>query len=149
MSGCLQTATLGYRKMPLVMLAVHSDDEKAATERFQLGAARDLARYVIVRQRATTKRLAMLSTCFASSSIQPLTRSLPKAEHLYLHDAVARKPNFVSPFWVALAQPAANGRGPMVRNADGTVIKGFMKASVAVGFCPIACPYCLSQHAVH
>ncbi len=36
---------------PLVMLAVHSDDEKAAAERFQSGAARDLARYVIVRQK--------------------------------------------------------------------------------------------------
>jgi len=26
--------------------------------------------------------------------------------------------------------------------ADGTVIKGFMKAPVAVGFCPVECPYC-------
>jgi hypothetical protein len=30
----------------------------------------------------------------------------------------------------------------MVRNPHGTIIKGFMKASVAVGFCPVECPYC-------
>lgn len=30
----------------------------------------------------------------------------------------------------------------MVRNKDGTVTKGFMKASMAVGFCPVECPYC-------
>src|SRR5438552_13072489 len=47
---------------PLVMLAVHSDDEQAAAEQFESGAARDLARYIWFAKRATTKRLAMLST---------------------------------------------------------------------------------------
>ena len=36
---------------PSVMLAVHSDDEQAAAEQFKSGTARDLARYVIVRQK--------------------------------------------------------------------------------------------------
>jgi hypothetical protein len=36
---------------PLVVLAVHNDAEEAPTERFQAGAAGDLARYVIVRQK--------------------------------------------------------------------------------------------------
>src|SRR5688500_13110268 len=36
---------------PLVMLAVHSDNEQAAAERFHSGAAGDLAQYIIVRQK--------------------------------------------------------------------------------------------------
>ena len=36
---------------PLVMLAVHNNDEKVGAERFQSGVACDLARYVIVQQK--------------------------------------------------------------------------------------------------
>ena len=36
---------------PLVMLAVHSDDEKVAARQFQSGATRDLAHYLIVQQK--------------------------------------------------------------------------------------------------
>jgi hypothetical protein len=36
---------------PLVMLAVHGNDEKAAAKQFQSGVACDLAEYVIVHQK--------------------------------------------------------------------------------------------------
>ena len=41
---------------PLVMLAVHSDDERIAAERFQSGVARDLAQYIIVREAIAPNR---------------------------------------------------------------------------------------------
>ena len=98
---------------PLVMLAVHSDDEKAAAERFQSGAFVIWRDTSLFDKRATTKRLAMLSTCFASSSTQPLTHSLPKGRASISHDAVAKGSRTSSAhFWGALEQPAANGRGP-------------------------------------
>ena len=50
--------------------------------------------------------------------------------------------NFVSPFTGGAGTTCGEWTPPMVRNPDGTVLKGFMKAAVAVGFCPVECPYC-------
>ena len=52
------------------------------------------------------------------------------------------KPSFISLFLDGAGTTCGEWTRPMVRNPDGTVIKGFMKASVAVEFCPAECPYC-------
>lgn len=63
-----------------------------------------------------------------------------KRQSLYLTRRGGKgEPNFVSPFLGGAGTTCGEWTRPMVRNADGTVIKGFLKASVAVGFCPVAC----------
>lgn len=128
---------------PLVMLAVHSEDKRAAAERFQTGAARDLARYVIVRQKGHNETIGNAISVFRQqfdSTADPFTA---KRQSLYLTRRGGKgKPNFVSPFLDGAGTTCGEWTRPVVRNPDGTVIKGFMKASVAVGFCPVECPYC-------
>jgi hypothetical protein len=128
---------------PLVMLAVHSNDEKVAAEQFQSGVARDLARYVVVQQKGHNETVGHAIDLFRQqfdSTADPFTA---KRQSLYLTRRGGKgKPNFISPFLGGAGTTCGEWTRPMVRNSDGTVIKGFMKAAVAVGFCPVECPYC-------
>ena len=72
---------------PVVMLAVHSDDDQAAAEQFKSGAAHDLAHYIIVRQKGHNETVGNAIICFVRSSTQPLTRSLPKDRVFTSHGA--------------------------------------------------------------
>lgn len=128
---------------PLVMLAVHNNDEKVAAEQFQSGVAWDLARYVVVQQKGHNETVGHAIDLFRQqfdSTADPFTA---KRQSLYLTRRGGKgKPNFISPFLGGAGTTCGEWTRPMVRNSDGTVIKGFMKAAVAVGFCPVECPYC-------
>jgi hypothetical protein len=128
---------------PLVMLAVHNNDEKVAAERFQSGDACDLARYTMVRQKGHNETVGNAINLFRQhfdSTANPFTA---KRQSLYLTRRGGKgKPNFVSPFLGGAGTTCGEWTRPMIRNSDGSIIKGFMKASVAVGFCPVECPYC-------
>ena len=130
-------------EQPLVMLAVHSEHEQTAAEQFQSGIARDLAQYVIVRQNGHNETVGHAIELFRKAfdpSADPFTA---KRQSLYLTRRGGKgKANFVSPFLGGSGTTCGEWTRPMVRKADGSVIKDFMKASVAVGFCPVACPYC-------
>jgi hypothetical protein len=128
---------------PLVMLAVHSDNEQSAAEQFQSGSARDLARYIIVRQKGHNETVGNAIDLFRQKFDPAADPFTAKRQSLYLTRRGGKgKPNFISPFIGGAGTTCGEWTRPMVRNPDGTVIKGFMKASVAVGFCPVACPYC-------
>jgi hypothetical protein len=128
---------------PLVMLAVHNDDEHAAAERFQAEAARDLARSIIVRQKGHNETVGHAIGVFREQFDPTADPFTAKRQSLYLTRRGGKgKPNFISPFIDGAGTTCGEWTRPMVRNADGTVIKGFMKALVAVGFCPVECPYC-------
>lgn len=130
-------------EQPLVLLAVHSDNEEAAAEQFQLGAARDLARYIIIRQNGHNETVGHAIELFRQHFAPDADPFTAKRQSLYLTRRGGKgKPNFVSPFIAGAGTTCGEWTRPMVRNSDGTVIKGFMKASVAVGFCPVECPYC-------
>jgi hypothetical protein len=128
---------------PLVMLAVPSDDEKAAAERFQASAARDLAQCIIVRQKGHNETVGHAIDLFRQQFDPTADPFTAKRQSLYLTRRGGKgKPSLVSPFLGGAGTTCGEWTRPMMRNADGTIIKGFMKASVAVGFCPVACPYC-------
>jgi DNA repair photolyase len=128
---------------PLVMLTVHSDNETAAAERFQSGSARDLARYVMVRQKGHNETVGNAINLFRRQFDPSASPFTAKRQSLYLTRRGGKgEPNFVSPFLGGAGTTCGEWTRPMVRKPDGTVIKGFMKASVAVGFCPVECPYC-------
>jgi hypothetical protein len=55
------------------------------------------------------------------------------------------KPQFVSPFTAGEGTTCGCWTKVVDYSKDGTPTKGFMKASVAVGFCPVECPFCYLQ----
>ena len=128
---------------PLVMLAVHDDDETHATARFQAGPAANLARFVVIRQDGHNKTVGNAVELFRKEFIADADPFTAKRQSLYLTNRGGMgKANFISPFLGGQGTTCGEWTRPMVRNKDGTVTKGFMKASVAVGFCPVECPYC-------
>jgi len=128
---------------PLVMLAVHNNDEQAAADRFQSGTARGLAQFVVVQQKGHNETVGNAINLFRQqfdSTADPFTA---KRQSLYLTRRGGKgKPNFISPFLGGAGTTCGEWTRPMIRKSDGTIVKGFMKASVAVGFCPVECPYC-------
>ena len=137
-------------KIPVTMLAVHSEDEQTAAEQFKSGAARDLARYIVVRQKGHNETVGNAIDLFRQQFDPAADPFTAKRQSLYLTRRGGKgKPNFVSPFLGGVGTTCGEWTRPMVRNADGTIIKGFMKASVAVGVLSGRMPILLSQHAVH
>lgn len=128
---------------PLVMFAVHDDEEEAAAARFQRGPAADLARFTLRRQKGHNETVGNAITLFREEFDAKADPFTAKRQSLYLTRRGGKgKPNFVSPFLGGQGTTCGEWTRPMVRHKDGTVTKGFMKASVAVGFCPVECPYC-------
>jgi DNA repair photolyase len=125
------------------MLAVHDDDEADAAGRFQAGPAGDLARFVVKRQAGHNQTVGNAVELFRNEFVKDADPFTAKRQSLYLTNRGGKgKANFVSPFLGGQGTTCGEWTRPMVRNKDGTVTKGFMKASVAVGFCPVECPYC-------
>ncbi len=128
---------------PLVMLAVHDDDEADAAERFQAGPAAGLARFIVKRQGGHNQTVGNAVELFRNEFIVDADPFTAKRQSLYLTNRGGTgKAKFVSPFLGGQGTTCGEWTRPMVRNKDGTITKGFMKASVAVGFCPVECPYC-------
>jgi hypothetical protein len=69
---------------PLVMLAVHSDNEQAAAEQFQSGAAGDLARYIIVRQKGHNETVGNAIDLFRQEFDPATDPFTAKRQNLYL-----------------------------------------------------------------
>ena len=139
----LQTRKQWGIDLPLVMLAVHDDDEADAAERFQAGPASHLARFIVKRQDGHNQTVGNAVELFRNEFTADADPFTAKRQSLYLTNRGGKgKANFVSPFLGGQGTTCGEWTRPMVRNKDGTVTKGFMKASVAVGFCPVECPYC-------
>lgn len=139
----LQTRKAWGIDPPLVMLAVHDGDEAAAAEAFQAGAAARLARFSVKYQEGHNQTVGNAVELFRNEFLPDADPFTAKRQSLYLTNRGGKgKANFVSPFLGGQGTTCGEWTRPMVRNKDGTVTKGFMKASVAVGFCPVECPYC-------
>lgn len=128
---------------PLLMLAVHNDLEATAADKFRRGPASELARFVVKRQKGHNETVGHAIELFRNEFHPDADPFTAKRQSLYLTRRGGKgTATFVSPFLGGQGTTCGEWTRPMVRNPDGTVVKGFMKASVAVGFCPVACPYC-------
>jgi DNA repair photolyase len=130
-------------ELPLLSLAVHSQEEEDAANAFAEGAGRELARYIIVRQKGHNESVGRAIEVFRKefdSQADPFT---VKRQSLFLTRRGGKGTSkFVSPFDKGQGTTCGTWTRPVLRKTDGSIIKGFMKASVAVGFCPVECPYC-------
>lgn len=130
-------------KPPLLMFATHNEREQLASLEFQRGPARDLAEFVFTQQKGHNETVGHAIELFRQRFQDNADPFTAKRQSLFLTRRGGKgKPNFVSPFLGGQGTTCGEWTRPMVRKADGTFIKGFMKAAVAVGFCPVECPYC-------
>jgi DNA repair photolyase len=128
---------------PLLALAVHSSEEEDAAKAFVEGPGRELGHYVITRQNGHNESVGHAIEVFRGVLDPQADAFTVKRQSLFLTRRGGKgKASFVSPFLGGQGTTCGEWTRPMVRKPDGTVIKGFMKASVAVGFCPVECPYC-------
>ena len=127
---------------PLVMLAVHNDNEEVAANQFILQDNK-LAEYVVVRQKGHNETVGNAISLFRNSFDPNLDPFMAKRKTLFLTRRGGKgKPHFISPFTGGAGTTCGEWTRPVVRHPDGTVTKGFIKAAVAVGFCPVECPFC-------
>ncbi len=128
---------------PLLMLAVHNWDEQRAARDFAAGPARGLARITVVPQKGHNQTVGNAIELFRKEFDPNADPFTAKRQSLYLTRRGGKgTAHFVSPFLGGQGTTCGEWTRPMVRKPDGSVIKGFMKAAVAVGFCPVECPYC-------
>jgi hypothetical protein len=108
---------------PLVMLAVYSDDERVAAERFQTGTAHDLARYVIIQQKGHNETVGNAIGVFRQQFDPTTDPFTAKRQSLYLTRRGGKeKANFVSPFLGGAGTTCGEWTKPMVRWAVGTTL---------------------------
>ena len=125
------------------MMAVHNEGEESAAEEFKAGPASELARFLTIRQRGHNETVSHAIELFRQQFQPDADPFTVKRQSLFLTRRGGKgKPSFISPFLGGQGTTCGEWTRPMVRKPDGTIIKGFMKAAVAVGFCPVECPYC-------
>ena len=124
-------------------IAVHEPKEETAAREFQDGPARQLARITTITEKGHNETVGHAIELFRNGFDRNADPFTAKRQSLYLTRRGGKgRPNFISPFLGGQGTTCGEWTRPMVRKPDGSVIKGFMKAAVAVGFCPVECPYC-------
>ncbi len=127
---------------PCVMLALHNDQEEHAGHSFAVRNS-ELAEFKIVKQTGHNETVGNAIALFRTIFSPDADVFTAKRQCVFLTRRGGKgKPTFISPFLGGQGTTCGEWTRPMVRNKDGSVLKGFMKAAVAVGFCPVECPYC-------
>ncbi len=131
------------REMPLVMIAVHNEQELKAADRLVSTYAKHVADFRIVQQKGHNETVGNAIGLFREYFDQSADPFTVKRQSLFLTRRGGKgKPKFISPFTGGQGTTCGEWTHVMSRKKNGTILKGFMKASVAVGFCPVGCPYC-------
>jgi hypothetical protein len=131
---------------PRLMIAVHRDIETDRAERFCAGLARDLADVTIVRQKDHSETVANGLALYRKEFDAGADDFTAKRHCLFLTRRGGKgEAEFISPFTGGGGTTCGEWMPVVDRKPDGTVLKGFMKASVAIGFCPVECSFCYLQ----
>lgn len=142
----LNRAKVNPAELPQLLLAAHSDEEAQAAHTFKL-ALSHLAEPVtgevrVIRQKGHNETvghaLSWLGELFPDASLFERKRQM-----LYLSRRGGKgKPQFISPFTGGEGTTCATWTRKVATNAQGEALKGFVKANVCLGFCPVECPFC-------
>ncbi len=129
-----------------MIIAYHNATEEKAAGRFAAGPAAGLAACEVLREEKHNELMGKAINFF-KETIDPSADDFEaKRQILCLARRGGKgKPEFVDSFTKGAGTTCGEWTRPMIRHKDGTVTKGFMKAAVAVGFCPVECPFCYLQ----
>lgn len=128
---------------PLLLLAAHDDREERDAHAFAAGPARLLARPLVVRQDRHSQSVGTALKAFREHLDPGAGDFDVKRQCLFLTRRGGKgRPEFISPFTGGGGTTCGTWTRRVARAADGTPVKGCVKAAVAVGFCPVECPYC-------
>ncbi len=127
---------------PVVMLAVHDEEEAGVADWFQ-GEAADLGDFVIQPQEGHNKTVGNAVSLFQNKLGPHVDVFSAKRESLHLKRQGGQgHPKFISPFTEGQGTTCGEWTRVVAKDKDGKGVKGFMKGGVAVGFCPVGCPHC-------
>src|ERR1700677_2976137 len=141
---CRPTANID---VPLLMVAVHRDVEESMLETYlSVNSLNNLAHVRVVRQLDHNETVGNALKLYRSEIDANVDDFTAKRHCLFLSRRGGKgRPNFISPFTGGGGTTCGTWTHVVKHKPDGTFSKGFMKASLAVGFCPVECPYCYLQ----
>src|SRR5262249_25538313 len=115
-------------------------------EHFRANLVGDLADITIVRQ-ANHNEMVQNALSHYRSEFDPDADNFTAKRHCLFLTRRGGKgtTNFISPFTGGGGTTCGTWMPVVDHKPDGTVRKGFVKAAVAIGFCPVGCPYCYLQ----
>ena len=135
-------------RAPVVVAGVHNDAETAAAEDRLRQLAPLIATWRIARQTGHTEMIGTGLQVYRELIDPEADRFTAKRHMLVLARRGGQgQPQFVSPFTGGAGTTCGEWTRPVYRKPSGEVIKGFLKAALAVGFCPVECPFCYLQMA--
>lgn len=130
---------------PPLVVPMGNAAEIAAAQQFALEAG-PLGRFLPVYQENMNSLVGTALKMFREEFGDPGDDFQVKRQMLVLTRRGGRgKPEFVSPFLGGAGTTCGVWTKPVDWTKEGKPIKGFMKASVANGFCPVECRFCFLQ----
>lgn len=145
----LLNRTSAGSKLPTLMLFAHNDEEEVAANAWaaHLNVQHPdiVAEVKIVREKghneATGNAIGYLSNLHPGSRMFDVKRQM-----LILSRRGGKgKAQFISPFTGGHGTTCATWTRKVAVGPDGKPLKGFTKAAIAIGFCPVECPFCYLQ----
>lgn len=131
---------------PHLLLFAHDDDEFAKAEWFQHTMLNKhpgwVASIEIMRQKGHND--ASADAIRYLKRLQPDARMFEIKRQLLVLSRRGGKgiPHFIGPFTGGHGTTCATWTRKVSTDPDGKPLKGFVRAAVAVGFCPVECPFC-------
>lgn len=133
---------------PFVIVGAHSNKERAAAEDTLRGLGIESQQIRIIDQVKHNELVGNALTIFAELLDSNAERFAAKRHILVLARRGGQgEPTFIEPFTGGAGTTCAAWTKPVFRKPNGEVIKGFLKAALTVGFCPVECPFCYLQMA--
>lgn len=145
----LLNRTVVGTQRPSLMLLAHSDSEEALAHDFSVELEAAYSSLVsearVVREDGHNE--AAGNAISYLRGLDPTARLFAiKRQMLILSRRGGKgKAHFISPFTGGHGTTCATWTRKVTQTPDGKPLKGFVKAAVAVGFCPIECPFCYLQ----
>lgn len=138
---------LSCGKSPLVLMLVCLNDEQRSVAVQLQSTYADKVRMVrIVQQSGYNKTVGNALKLYQEVFGQELKAFEIKRHCLFLIRRGGQgKPQFVDAFTGGAGTTCGEFTRPVMKKRDGTLIKGFIKANVTAGFCPVGCPFCYLQ----
>lgn len=133
---------------PLLVVGIHNTEERAATENSLRWLGIKTERAHIIDQAIHNELVGNALRSYITHVDPDADRFRGKRHMLVLARRGGQgEPTFVEPFLGGAGTTCATWTRPVLRKPNGEVVKGFLKAALTMGFCPVECPFCYLQMA--
>lgn len=133
---------------PAVVAGVHNELEEAAAADTLGQLAKLTMNFRVARQAGHNQLIGTALEVYRELVDAKADRFTAKRRVLVLARRGGQgEPQFIAPFTGGAGTTCGVWTRPVLRKPSGEIVKGFLKAALAVGFCPVECPFCYLQMA--